>query len=222
MQFTVIVEFLIPGLATLLLSLAFFPGRQVPPLPGGLAGETATALVLLAVSYPVGHLVNFPVYMLLQRRLLTPKARQSIVKEYAERRIDLPKLAGRPSGFLGTPEEVRDLFAHIRAVVLGMNIERFNSYHQYHEGIQRLSRGMLVPIIMAIVLVWREKGPLWVSLALALGSSFLVLLALLMHSVRREEDQFARFFVTSSRPQAIEEARQCGQSGPQSIVTDKA
>lgn len=61
MQFIVLIEFLIPGLATVLLCLALFPSAIAQNLRQVLAAEdTAIALVILAVSYPVGHLINFP------------------------------------------------------------------------------------------------------------------------------------------------------------------
>lgn len=202
MQFTVIIEFLMPGLAALLLGLALLPGGALPPPPSGApTGETATALLLLAVSYPVGHLVNFPIYVLVQQKLLAPLARRRAFREFSKKGIDLAKLATRQLELQGalpfsgsTQAEARRLFHYMRAVVFCKNIERLNSDHLYHQGLQRLARGMFVPILMAGLLVERQGRPGWLSLVVVLVVFFLVCLALLVHSVRREEEQIATFF----------------------------
>jgi hypothetical protein len=99
MQFTVLIEFLVPGLATTLLVLFLLPNGAVPQLPQGLpAGETASALLLLAVSYPVGILTNFPMFQLIQRRIVSVRARQDIVVTYAAMGIDLVALVNTQFG----------------------------------------------------------------------------------------------------------------------------
>ncbi|MGA9773238.1 MAG: hypothetical protein WBV94_29675 [Blastocatellia bacterium] len=87
MQFTVLIEFLVPGLATTLLTLLLLPEGAVPELSQGLLkGETASALLLLAVSYPVGILTNFPVFQLVQRAL-SLKIRRNLIEKYAGRNL---------------------------------------------------------------------------------------------------------------------------------------
>jgi len=203
MQFTVIMEFLIPGLAALLLGLALLPCGAIPQLPQAPTGETATALLLLAVSYPVGHLVNFPVYIVLQKWLLVPWARRRTFKRYSETGDNLADLATKQLGFKskgfsgGTWEERKRLFTYLQALIFSKNINQLNSDHVYHQGLQRLARGMLIPILMAIWLVCRQARPAWGWLVLALSIFFLVCFALLVHSIRREEDQIAAFFIAT-------------------------
>lgn len=220
MQFTVLIEFLIPGLATTLLALALLPSGAVPQLPQGMpTGETATALLLLAVSYPVGILVNFPIFVALQQRIITPRARRGIVARYAKKGVNLAQLASQELGLkrpdnsgVISREELSGLFGLMSAAVFSKNSDRLNANHLYHEGLQRFARGMLPPLLMAIILVWRAQGPAWELLVALLGGFLLVSLALLGHSIRTEEDQIARFFIAfaaqregddSARPQQL-------------------
>src|SRR3712207_4605563 len=99
MQFTVLIEFLVPGLATTLLVLLLFSGAAVPQMPQDLpAGETASALLLLAVSYPVGILTNFPIFHFVQRRIVSDRARRLIVEKYESMGAGLVSLVNAQCG----------------------------------------------------------------------------------------------------------------------------
>jgi hypothetical protein len=202
MQFTVLIEFLVPGLAMTLLILFLLPVGSVPQLPQGLpAGETASALLLLAVSYPVGILTNFPVFQLIQRRIVSFKARQYIVEKYAAMGIDLEALVNMqfgitlPNSPAGNREGLRALFSFMRAFVFTKNIERLNANHLYHEGLQRLARGMLLPLLLASIVIYSYKTPLWPLLILLCALLAISSCALLLHSVKTEDEQIVRFFV---------------------------
>jgi hypothetical protein len=208
LQFTVIIEFLIPGLATLLIGMALLPSGTLPPPPEGLpSGDTAAALLLLAISYPVGHLVNFPVFFFLQQRRLVPRARRRLVAEYMAKGIDLEKrvrqLLGfeRPEGSADARMDPGELFRYLRAVIYSKNVERLNENHLYHQGLQRLARGMLVPLVMAAFLVLRDDGWLRVVLLPILGSFFIVCLELLIHSINKDEEQMVDLFLVLSAPE---------------------
>jgi hypothetical protein len=99
MQFTVLIEFLVPGLATTLLALALLPDGVVPKLPQGLAsGETVSALLLLAVSYPIGILTNFPIFKLIQRPFVTATMRKIILKNYERDGVHLVPIVSTQYG----------------------------------------------------------------------------------------------------------------------------
>lgn len=226
MQFTVLIEFLVPGLATTLLVLYLLLDGAVPHLPQGLpTGETASALLLLAVSYPVGILTNFPVFKLIQQRLVVVKARQYILDEYAARDIDLVLLVNNHFGITlsqppaGDRQGLRALFGFMHAFVFSKNIERLNANHLYHEGLQRLARGMFLPLVLASLVVWVHKTSWWLLLIGGFIGLALSSYALLLHSVRSEEEQIARFFVAliniEQRPaaQAPNEGQQYAKSG---------
>lgn len=211
MQFTVLIEFLIPGLATTLLAIALLPSGAIPQLPQGMpTGETATALLLLAVSYPVGILVNFPIFVALQQRIITPRTRRGIVAKYAKRGVDLTQLAFQQLGLkrqdksgASSRAELSELFSLMSAAVFSQNSDRLNANHLYHEGLQRFARGMLPPLLMAMVWVEHAQAPAWGILVAILGGFLLVSLALLVHSIRTEEDQITRFFIAlaAAKPQ---------------------
>ncbi len=102
-----------------------------------------------------------------------------------------------PDGKLSTEdkESIRTIFGFMRALTFSRNIERLNANHLYHEGLQRLARGMLLPLLLASIVVWQHKSPGWplliaVFIILAISSY-----ALLLHSLKTEEDQLIRFFV---------------------------
>jgi hypothetical protein len=205
MQFTVLIEFLVPGLATTLLALALLPCNALPQLPlsmptGGI-GDTVTALLLLAVSYPIGILVNFPIYQA-QRHFLTPRVHRAIVTKYAREGVNLSdrviqyfnvKKEGH-SGVLSR-EELRDVFSLLRVSVFARNINRLNSQHLYYESLQRLARGMLVPLLLAGAWVWGSHTTAKVFLVSVLGLLCAMSFWLLCYSIRAEEDQVARFFI---------------------------
>jgi hypothetical protein len=208
-QFTVLIEFLIPGLVTVLLVLAMLPRMMVPGLlPGVTPGDTVMALVLLAVSYPVGHLVNFPVYMWLQRRLLAPRARKHTVEAYSTTDAGLATRVSRELGFrvgADTRDERQELFNYMEAIILCRNIEQFNSHDLFYKSLQRLARGMLIPLLLAIFVVFYRDRVSAFSLvsAFVLLVFFVVCFFLLKHFIQVEEDEIARFFVTltSMQPQ---------------------
>jgi len=211
MQFTVLIEFLVPGLATLLLGLAFLPDGAMPRLPPGIpTGDTATALLLLAVSYPVGVLANFPVFRLLQQGLLMPRVRQRILKAYKDKGNDLVERAeqlgirirkntgeetSQPTGV-----EIRELFSYMQVVVFRGNDDRLNANDLFYKSLRRLARGMLFPLLLAAVLVVYRKGftPWSAALVLLLAASFFVCYWMLEYFLERGEDEIARFFVTST------------------------
>lgn len=212
MQFTVLIEFLVPGVATTLLALALLPVNSVPVLPHGIpTGDTAATLLLLAVSYPIGILTNFPVFLLLQKRLISSWGRRGIIARYKGLGVDLVKAGnqrfgislGNHSGDLSR-EELRELFNLMRALVFRDNIDRLNSNHLYHEGLQRLARGMLLPLIMATVFVWKSQKAAWPALVVILIVFFIISLALLIHSIRTEEAQIAHFFLASIGPSLVQ------------------
>jgi ABC-type multidrug transport system fused ATPase/permease subunit len=206
MQFTIIVEFLLPGLAIVLLALPLLPADGVPAFSKYLSGsgETTAALLLLAVSYPVGILTNFPIYVLLQAKLISPQARRKVIKTYLQNGIDLSALVQERFGITLTvdgkahPVDARHLFQLMRAAVFRENIDRFNTNHLYHEGLQRLARGMLLPLLLGIIILITNNGLHAVSLVVLLASFFLIALHLLCHSIHTEEEQIARYFFTLS------------------------
>lgn len=201
MQFTVLIEFLVPGLATTLLLLIALLDGVVPHLPQNLpVGETASALLLLAVSYPVGILTNFPLFAL-QRRLVSRNARRNVFEKYAEREINLVEVVRKQ--FNITPvslpsdrhEKLSMLFHLMSAFVFSKNVGRLYSNHIYHEGLQRLARGILLPLILACYVVWKYQTPSWFLLVmffivLAVSAVFLV-----RHSVNVEYEQITRYFL---------------------------
>lgn len=201
MQFTVLIEFLVPGLATTLLLLFLLTDGTVPKLPQGLpTGETASALMLLAVSYPVGILTNFPLFQL-QRRLVSAKVRERVFKKYVARNPDLEAWISKQLGItLSSPsaddrEELGLVFHLMSAFVFSKNIERLHSNLTYHEGLQRLSRGILPPLLLASYVVWKNHTPDWPWLI-----GFFIFLAvwacyLVCHSVNVEYEQIMRYFL---------------------------
>lgn len=201
MQMTVLIEFLVPGLATTLLLLFLLPDWAVLKLPHGLStGETASALLLLAVSYPVGILTNYPLFAI-QRWLVSKKARERVIKKYKERDLNVEELVNKqfriaPSNLpADDPERLGSLFHLMSAFVFSKNIERLHSNHIYHEGLQRLARGILPPLVLASYVVCTNQTPKWGLLVgfligLAASACFLV-----RHSVNVEYDQIVRYFL---------------------------
>lgn len=201
MQFTVLIEFLVPGLATTLLLLFILLDGAVPNLPQGLpVGETASALLLLAVSYPVGILTNFPLFVL-QRLLVSRNARQRVFEKYAKIDIDLVALVNKQFGITSANlpsdhrEKLQSLFHLMSAFVFSKNVERMHSNHIYHEGLQRLARGILPSLLLASYVIWKNQTPAWFVLVvfcigLAVSAYFLV-----RHSVNVEYEQIVRYFL---------------------------
>jgi uncharacterized protein (DUF433 family) len=200
MQFTVLIEFLIPGLLTVLAFLLVVMGGELPDLKGSSsAGDTVSMLLLLAVSYPVGILVNFPIFKTLQKKL-SWKAKKEILDRYQkEQNLDLVEVARHHFGLnfkARSQEDLSDLWDALRAAAFSSGIERLASNHSYHEGLQRLARGMLVPLLLLFGLVaWHVERPFsWLHLGLIVG--LLSLSAwLLSHSLKTENGQIARFFL---------------------------
>jgi hypothetical protein len=202
MQFTVLIEFLVPGLATtLLLLILLLDGAAVPSILQGLPiGETASALLLLAVSYPIGILTNFPLFQI-QRLLVSVTARRRIFEKYEDRGIDLVALVKKQYSVTSAnlPEDHREklqlLFQLMSAFVFSRNIERLHANHIYHEGLQRLARGILPPLFLASYVVWKHQTPSWLLLimfciGLAVSACFLV-----YHSVNAEYERIVRYFL---------------------------
>jgi hypothetical protein len=208
MQFTVLIEFLIPGLVTVLLGLALLAPATLSSLRGAVpTGDAAAALLLLAVSYPIGHLVNFPVFQWIQRPLLTPRIRRDIVERY--RKLDLP-LEARASQRLGVPvgansqQEIEQLFGYIQAIAFSANIAQLNANDLFYKSLERLARGMLFPSLLAIYVIWRNKilegWPLGVVIIVLFGL-FIVSFLLLRYSLKQKEDEIARFFLAVTAKQ---------------------
>lgn len=201
MQFTVLIEFLIPGLATTLLALALLPAGAIPQPPQGMpSGETATALLLLAVSYPVGILVNFLVF-LIQRRFLTPRLHRRMLARYKSLGLDIVDAGSRLFNLnkseplkVNKPEEVRRLFNLVRAFVAARNIDRMNTIILFQEGLQRFSRGMLLPLVLAVAFVLRERMPGWQVLTGVFAVLFVLACLLLRYSVGNEEEYIVNLF----------------------------
>lgn len=204
MQFTVLIEFLVPGLATTLLLLYILLDGAVPKLPEGLpSGETASALVLLAVSYPVGILTNFPLFAL-QRILVSKNARRRVFERYGKMGIDLAALVKEQFG--PTPvslptndnEKLQSIFRLMSAFVFSKNIERLHSNHIYHEGLQRLARGVLPPLLLASYVIWKNQAPsrlMLVAFCIGLSASACFLVR---HSVNVEYEQIVRYFLVAT------------------------
>jgi hypothetical protein len=202
MQFTVLIEFLIPGLVTVLLGLVLCPEaatlvhKSLPP------GDATTALLLLAISYPVGHLVNFPVFLVLQQALLMPIARRLTFRAYKAMGLDLADRATQQLGIDGVKfgkssrKEIRELFNYMETVVFCRNIERLNANDLFYKSLQRLARGMLFPLLLAIYLVWNQKICAQLPAVLVVLSVFFgVCLLLLIYFLRVQENEIARFFI---------------------------
>jgi hypothetical protein len=202
MQFTVLIEFLVPGLTTTLLALALLPAGAVPQLPQGIpSGDNASTLLLLAISYPIGILVNFAIFKA-QRRLLNPLERRSIISKFSSQGANLIVLCNElfqmnivKEPATTTPEELRDIFDGMRALISSRNIEHFSQSHLFYDGLQRFSRGMLLPLGMAVAWVWIHQGAARLLLAVVFVLLFLFAIWLLIHSIRIDEEQVARFFV---------------------------
>ncbi|HEV7904026.1 MAG TPA: hypothetical protein VGO96_09305 [Pyrinomonadaceae bacterium] len=202
MQFTVLIEFLVPGLATTLLLLFILPDGAVPKPPLSLpTGETASALLLLAVSYPVGILTNFPLF-LLQRRVMSRNIRRRIFEKYAARGFDLAELVNKQFGITASNlpidyEEKLQSLVHLMSVfVFSKNVERMHSNHIYHEGLQRLARGILPPLLLAGYVVSKNQTPSWfllVAICVLLAASAC---SLLYYSINAEYEQIAGYFIT--------------------------
>lgn len=227
MQFTVLIEFLVPGLATTLLALALLPGAEGQLTPKALpASETLSALILLAISYPVGILTNFAAF-LVQRKLLTPRLQRGILADYVKRGIDLLKLAHQRVGFTfnvdpGKPADVREFFNLLRAIVGVANVERLNAVVVFQEGLQRFARGMLLPLLLASVLVFVERiQGRWVLLVVFAGFFFLAAL-LLKYSVSNEEGHVVRYFVTLTSTEAGQLQRPRQHGNPRGSDADSA
>ncbi len=201
MQFTVLIEFLVPGLATSALVLFLWSNGTMPQLPQGFnLGDTITALILLAVSYPVGILTNFPIYKLIQTSIINNKVRRRILEDYNKRGLNLTELVSNefsiPLPITGSNEEdnAKEIFSFIRAFTFSQNIERLNSNHLYHEALQRLGRGMFIPLILASIVFIRHAA----NWRLLIFFCFLFALfagALIVHSIKTAEEQHVRFFI---------------------------
>jgi len=198
MQFTVLIEFLIPGLATVLIGLALLPTGSLPPLPELLSGnDTATTLLLVAIAYPVGIIVNFPLFWL-QQRLFTVPARRAIVLKYSKE-VKLQPFFGSVEGLqtLGV-EALRDLFAPVRIEVFRENFERFRSRHKFYESLQRLARGMVLPLFLTGVWAVLKQGLMAVAVVFVLLLLEYFSVWLLQHAVREEEENVVRWYLAMS------------------------
>ncbi len=205
MQLIIIVEFLIPGLAIVLLSMPHLSARGSFALATYLFGtsDAIAALFLLAISYPVGILANFPIYFLLQRWGITPIARRMIMASYLEIGIDLSDLVRERFGIelaanhgKQSPVRLKQLFGFMQVAAFKENIDRLNTSHRYYQGLQRLARGMLLPLLLGM---WNlnHAHAIHVWGLVTLGGFVVVALCLLGHSVWVEEEQVARYFFVS-------------------------
>jgi len=96
MQFYLIVEFLIPGFATTLLTICLLEQSSFNLLMNiPKQSETLIVLVLLTIAYPIGILTNFLIYMLLQHWLLRPCARKKVLNKWYKVGVDVTKLVQR-------------------------------------------------------------------------------------------------------------------------------
>jgi len=166
-------------------------------------GDAAFALVLLAVSYPVGHLINFPVYRLLQWKLLAPRARERTVNKCSAAGVYLAERASQELGFrvaANTREDLRELFYYMQTITFSRNIEQFNTHDLFHKSLQRLARGMLFPLLLVAALDLRQNGfsPLSLLILLVILVSIIVCIGLWRHFVQVEENEIARFFLVST------------------------
>ena len=197
MQFTVLIEFLIPGLATVFLVLALVPPGCLPTLPSGIpVGDNVTMLLLLAVAYPVGILSNFPLY-LVQSNFITPRIRRKILAEY---HLDVE--AQRSAGVSQHPKklsakQLRNFFDLLRVRVFRETCPWLDTRYQFYQSLQRLARGVLIPLLLAVLWVYLRRGLSWeasVGLLLAVAGLALCAVWLLVHSVRREDEYIVRFY----------------------------
>ena len=199
MQFTVLIEFLVPGLATTLLTLAVLPCNALPNLPASLgdgdAGDTVTALLLLAIAYPVGILVNFLVFQILQAHWLVPRNRRRLLAQYREALG--PSFRGMPRKGTGafSGEFLREVFGRLQAAAFEKSIDRLSSHTQFHQSLQRLARGMVVPLLLASYWVCRNQNPAWGILLGALVLLLVLSLWLLCYSIRAEEQKLVLFYI---------------------------
>lgn len=195
MQLTVLIEFLVPGVATILLVLALLPGGALPEPPCSLpAGDTVTALLLLAIAYPVGILVNVPVFWF-QQYVLLPRARQKILERYGCKLQEVVgKVVAKSPGQV-SQKTLRDAFEQLHAAAFAGNIDRLNAHRDFHQGIQRLCRGIVIPLLLAMYWVCDSGNPgrclLVAMLLILLGLSSW----LLWYSVGMDERRIAVFYV---------------------------
>jgi hypothetical protein len=210
MQFTVLIEFLVPGLTTTLLALAMLPDKALPQLPQVIPmGDTGSTLLLLAISYPVGILINFAIFKV-QRLLINPPIRREILGKFKSQGKDLIALCNevfemRIGKEPATPEELRDIFDGMKDLVFSKNVERFSQSHLFHEGLQRFSRGMLMPLLMAVAWVWHNQSTARFLPVGIFGLLLAFALWLLSHSIRTDDEQAARFFVLLTRGSSVQQ-----------------
>jgi hypothetical protein len=212
MQFYVIVEFLIPGFATTLLALyilekplySLFNLHLLDLLKNAFeSSETLTIFVLLTIAYPIGILTNFVIYLLLQRWLLLPYARKKALSEWHKAGVDVTKLVQKLLVQSGESETSADnklkdeiLFRIMYAFIFSCNIDRLNSNYLYHEGLQRLSRGLIFTLILAFVLVITNRPHFFEVWLFLLSAFFIIAAFLLKFSVELNEKNIVLFFVT--------------------------
>lgn len=195
MQLTVLIEFLVPGVAMVLLVLALLPGGALPDVPSGLpSGETVTALLLLAIAYPVGILINVPVFWF-QQYCLLPRARRKIFERYGSELLAI--VQGRSSDNDGPPSDelLGNAFERLHAVVFARNIDRLNAHRLFHQSLQRLSRGITIPLVLAMGWVLCDLDAGWARLVSALGVLLALSLWLLNYSVQSDEMRIATYYV---------------------------
>lgn len=202
MQFTVLIEFLIPGLITVLLALSLLPDAVILHLRQAVpAGDTATTLLFFAaVSYPVGHLVNFPVFSILQQGMLLPGIRKNTYDKYLNQGIDLADRASRHLGesmSASSPEDFRRLFKLMETAVFCEGVDRFNANDLFYKSIERLARGMFFPLLLAAgIVLCKDHTISSIFIEAGLVLALVIFFGLLYHFLETEEDEIARFFIT--------------------------
>lgn len=215
MQFYLIVEFLIPGFATTLLAICLLEQSSFNLLMNiPKQSETLIVLVLLTIAYPIGILTNFLIYMLLQHWLLRPCARKKVLNKWYKVGVDVTKLVQRlliRSGEIVSSVDdklkIEKLFEIIYSFVFSHNIDRLNSNYLYHEGLQRLSRGIIPSLLLAIALVLKKHPSYYEFWLVFLFILFIIAIWLLKYSVDHNEEFIVRFFVTLMQSSIVSEVK---------------
>jgi hypothetical protein len=198
MQFTVLIEFLVPGLVTLVIGLALFYGGPCQSLPGsGSAYETINALLFIAIAYPVGILTNFVLYQP-QKYCITPAVRRRTISRHLGQGIFDQHIEGVRSPSQLSRQRLQDIFGELEASVFRENIARFDSQYQFYESLQRLARGMVLPSILLSFWLHSVVAP-WSALPF-LGPVLLACLSiwLLCHSVQAGAELTVRFHIVTA------------------------
>jgi hypothetical protein len=199
MQVTVLVEFLVTGLAMVIALLScYFPNWQKFLL----ANESGNVrlFVLLGLSYCVGIISNFAIYYPIQKLFLRPLVRKYIVRRFKKLGHDLVEETEKAAGLNkenSSAGHTRICFDFMRDMALRHDRTSIDNSSGFQRGLQRLTRGLIVPAVLLTAVYWSRLPQ---GLRGLLIAGIIVDLCMLIHSVYSEDEDVARAFVLSRRP----------------------